>query len=606
MPARLKKTLTRLSILMILFFNSQYIKSQTTIVNQTFSSSIPSGWSADLSSWSLNYNYSTNDHTPNDYCASIADGKPSKFIYIPVTMLAGAKYNLSFWTKRIGGITVYINSTTNQVAPLYTYTVTQTLDNNWKQTTCNSYIALTSGQFYFQIAYTGSTYGNGAGYLDDVKVIETSSGNQNSWSITGSSGTNMVSNFIGTTDAQGLVFKTNNIERAQFDMTGNFVLNTGGIFKNDLKLEKGFTFDGSNGIRYVPNGNGGGIFKYGNNNSALPMVSSCATPGDPLTGGIPQNIHQIGGVIQLFDDSGPTGSYNPGGSVLNFQSWTTCSSIDATGGQPNGGLLINYFCGKDVNICTGSQGGRVGLGKMVNIGGAWPINPNTALDIRANGTKGLAVQNNLAVEVFSVSNDGKTKIGQSATTSSARLEVNGQESSMLIFGNSSGDIQSTSSFRPHFATNKDYTIFEGVVGSGEAKYSIVNDKHTFYINATRPANNDAFELWDTYNNKAFFKVKTNGFVYAREVTVTLANAFPDYVFAKDYKLMPLADVKIFTDKHHHLPNMPTANSIEKDGANLGEIQRITVEKVEELYRYIFEMESEIKELKKQIGDLKTK
>ena len=74
-------SIKRISIIVIIFFLTLYIKAQTTVINQTFSSSIPPGWSADLSSWSLNYNYITNDHTPNDYCASIPDGKPSKFIY---------------------------------------------------------------------------------------------------------------------------------------------------------------------------------------------------------------------------------------------------------------------------------------------------------------------------------------------------------------------------------------------------------------------------------------------------------------------------------------------------------------------------------------------
>ena len=162
-------SIKRISIIVIIFFLTLYIKAQTTVINQTFSSSIPPGWSADLSSWSLNYNYTTNDHTPNDYCASIPDGKPSKFIYIPITMVAGAKYDFSFWSKRIGGITVYVNETSDQVTPLYTYTGAQTLDNNWKQTICTSYIALASGQVYIQIAYSGSTYGSGTGSLDDVK-----------------------------------------------------------------------------------------------------------------------------------------------------------------------------------------------------------------------------------------------------------------------------------------------------------------------------------------------------------------------------------------------------------------------------------------------------
>lgn len=44
----------------------------------------------------------------------------------------------------------------------------------------------------------------------------------NFWSLTGDSGTVEGTNFLGTTDAQGLVFKTNNLERGRFTSSGGF------------------------------------------------------------------------------------------------------------------------------------------------------------------------------------------------------------------------------------------------------------------------------------------------------------------------------------------------------------------------------------------------
>lgn len=44
------------------------------------------------------------------------------------------------------------------------------------------------------------------------------------WSLTGNAGTNVVSNFLGTTDNKGLVFRTNNIERMRFNSAGNLGL----------------------------------------------------------------------------------------------------------------------------------------------------------------------------------------------------------------------------------------------------------------------------------------------------------------------------------------------------------------------------------------------
>ena len=50
--------------------------------------------------------------------------------------------------------------------------------------------------------------------------------------------------------------------------------------------------------------------------------------------------------------------------------------------------------------------------------------------------------------------------------------------------------------------------------------------------------------------------------------------------------------------------MPTASEVEKNGANLGEIQRVSVEKIEELTLYMIEMKKEIETLKKENAELK--
>src|SRR3954466_12375220 len=42
-----------------------------------------------------------------------------------------------------------------------------------------------------------------------------------SWSLTGNSGTNPPTNFLGTTDSKALVFKTGNTERMRINPTGN-------------------------------------------------------------------------------------------------------------------------------------------------------------------------------------------------------------------------------------------------------------------------------------------------------------------------------------------------------------------------------------------------
>jgi hypothetical protein len=64
------------------------------------------------------------------------------------------------------------------------------------------------------------------------------------------------------------------------------------------------------------------------------------------------------------------------------------------------------------------------------------------------------------------------------------------------------------------------------------------------------------------------------------------------VFKKDYQLRPLSEVKTYIDQNQHLPEIPSAQEIAKDGLNLGEMNRLLVKKVEELTLYLIEQKEE--------------
>ena len=109
---------------------------------------------------------------------------------------------------------------------------------------------------------------------------------------------------------------------------------------------------------------------------------------------------------------------------------------------------------------------------------------------------------------------------------------------------------------------------------------------------------------DVTSNTDVFRVMGNGHVYATEVIVSQAIDFPDYVFAKDYNLMSLDKLESYINLNNHLPNMPTAKEVEKNGASLGKINRVLVEKVEELTLYTIEQQKMIDYLVKEVEKLK--
>lgn len=102
---------------------------------------------------------------------------------------------------------------------------------------------------------------------------------------------------------------------------------------------------------------------------------------------------------------------------------------------------------------------------------------------------------------------------------------------------------------------------------------------------------------EVLTNAAGYKLKVFGKIIGEEVRVQLKSAWPDYVFADDYNLKPLEEVEQFIKKNKHLPNIPSAAEVEKNGQMLGEMQSKMLEKIEELTLYIIDLKKEIEALK---------
>lgn len=89
----------------------------------------------------------------------------------------------------------------------------------------------------------------------------------------------------------------------------------------------------------------------------------------------------------------------------------------------------------------------------------------------------------------------------------------------------------------------------------------------------------------------------NGTITARRVKVT-ATEWPDFVFQPGYSLRPLDTVAAYIHQYGHLPEMPTAAVVEKEGMDVAEVNKKLLQKVEELTLYLIELKKEVAELKK--------
>ena len=101
-----------------------------------------------------------------------------------------------------------------------------------------------------------------------------------------------------------------------------------------------------------------------------------------------------------------------------------------------------------------------------------------------------------------------------------------------------------------------------------------------------------------------YTLSVNGHVLATEVTIKEYDNWPDYVFAEDYDLMPLAELEKEIEKLGHLPEVPSAEEVLENGHQVGEMNTILLKKVEEMTLHLIEMDKAIKTLQESEKELR--
>jgi len=131
---------------------------------------------------------------------------------------------------------------------------------------------------------------------------------------------------------------------------------------------------------------------------------------------------------------------------------------------------------------------------------------------------------------------------------------------------------------------------------------ITNSYGIFQSSATDPnyfAGNVGIGLANPQN-----KLDVNGTIHSKSVLVDL-NGWSDYVFKKDYALLPLSEVKAYIDQHQHLPGIPSEQEMIRNGLNVSEMNKVLTKKIEELTLYLIEKDKKDDEQQKEIDELKS-
>ncbi|PXX95024.1 hypothetical protein DF185_22700 [Marinifilum breve] len=103
--------------------------------------------------------------------------------------------------------------------------------------------------------------------------------------------------------------------------------------------------------------------------------------------------------------------------------------------------------------------------------------------------------------------------------------------------------------------------------------------------------------------KSGFKLAVNGSITASEVKVQAQTA--DFVFEDDYDLKDLEEVEEFISLNKHLPDVPSAKQMKENGVGLAEMNKLLLQKVEELTLYVIQQKNENTILKIEMNQYKS-
>lgn len=91
-------------------------------------------------------------------------------------------------------------------------------------------------------------------------------------------------------------------------------------------------------------------------------------------------------------------------------------------------------------------------------------------------------------------------------------------------------------------------------------------------------------------------------IKAKDINIELNNA-ADYVFEENYDLKSLKEVESYVKEHKHLPNVPSAAEIAKNGMSVSEMSNLFLEKIEELTLHMIQLQKENEALKAKVESM---
>lgn len=276
---------------------------------------------------------------------------------------------------------------------------------------------------------------------------------------------------------------------------------------------------------------------------------------------------------------------------LNVKGITNFSDSVNMNGPININAAMSLGSGLNVNGATNLNGTVVALGPVT-------VNATTNLGAGLNVNGPVVLKNGLTLQALPAgqTTDSLLTIGTDGTVkrkdASLLFNPHPSFSDLSLSGPLTGTTAQFSNGLSLGSTNS--VLYQWQVAGGNP-----------YLALSTAANANAFTLQPNGNigigtaAPGNYQLAVEGAVGARKLKITQASTWADYVFEPSYQLQPLPQVEAFIKEHKHLPEVPSAKEVAKNGIDMGETTVLLLKKIEELTLYMIEMKKENEEIRKE-------
>jgi hypothetical protein len=272
--------------------------------------------------------------------------------------------------------------------------------------------------------------------------------------------------------------------------------------------------------------------------------------------------------------------------------------------QPNGKTRLGSgfdFANTKFHISEG-----VDAGAASNQSGYMMIGLSNAENVVFDNNEILARNNGVVSTLFLGRDGSKVQLGNGPDEAGTKLQITSgndvgmsnaqsgymmmgtQGSTNMVLDNNEIQVRNNGAGAHLYLQNGGGNVFVGDATNFNSSHRLGVDGNAVFLGAVR--------IGSTVTPGGY-KLAVDGKAICTELLVRLVPNWPDYVFNNQYKLRGLNEVEDFIKKNNHLPGIPSAKEVESNGVNVGEMQKLQMEKIEELTLYIIELKKEIEKLK---------